>query len=98
MLNFQNGTVYRNVGPRRSGDADNMVSELFLVTLQNGRRTMAEFVKLGASGHYRWDLFHRAIHGEPIAGEISPERMVAGIRIVRAMTEALRTGRAVRVA
>lgn len=97
VLNFQNGTVYRNIGPRRSSDADNMISELSLVTCQGENRVVAETLKIGASGHYRWDLFHKAINGEQIPGEIFPRQVVAGIQIIRAMSEALRAGRSIRV-
>lgn len=97
VLNFQNGTVYRNAGPSRAKDADNTVSELSLVLCKDGGRTVAAQSQAGASGHYRWDLFHRALRGERIDGEITPEQIVGGIKIVRAMSEAHRTGSSARL-
>lgn len=95
VLNFQDGTVYRNVGPCRAKDAGNVISELSLVTTGNGVRSVAAQTQIEASGHYRWDLFHRAIRGQAIEGEISAEKIVSGIRVIRAMSMALREGKSV---
>lgn len=97
VLNFQNGTVYRNVGPHRSAEADNATSELSLVVSKNGERVVAEQARVSASGHYRWDLFYRAMRGERLEGEVSPEQIAGGLKIVRAMAEAHRTGCIARV-
>jgi len=92
VLNFENGTVYRNVGPRRSKNAINSTSELALVVSRQGERVVAEELQAEASGHYRWDLFYRALRGERLDGEITPEQMVGGLKVIRAMSEAYRTG------
>jgi len=97
VINFQNGTVYRNIGPHRAKEAHNAVSELSLVTEKNGEREVVEEVLTDASGHYRWDLFYRAMRGEQLEGEIAPEQMVGGLRIIRAMAEAHRAGASARV-
>jgi hypothetical protein len=97
VLNFQNGTVYRNVGPSATGVSGYDSAELLLAMDGGGRSTLISQAKTNGSGDYRWDLFYRAIKGEEITGEIPFEQMVAGIKIVKAMSEALRTGHSVRV-
>ena len=97
VLNFQNGTVYRNVGPCRAPEADNATSELSLVISKEGERVVAEQIQTSASGHYRWDLFYRAMCGEKIEGEVTPEQIAGGLKIIRAMAEAHRTGCSTRV-
>lgn len=97
VLNFERGTVYRNVGPNRAENAGNSTSELSLVIAENGRRTIAERLQAEASGHYRWDLFYRALKGEKLEREISPEQVVSGLKVVQAMSKAFRTGRSIKV-
>lgn len=97
VLNFQNGTVYRNCGPQSAISLTYKGSELSLVKVQNGQRVIAAEAKAESSVNYRWDLFSRAIRGETIEGEITPEQTVEGVRVIRAMAEAHRTGRSVRV-
>lgn len=95
VLNFQNGSVYRNVGPRRSIDADNTISELSLVTALGGERVVVDTAKAAASGHYRWDLFEKAIREKEVGEDSFRDKVVSGIRVVEAMSEALATGRSV---
>lgn len=41
---------------------------------------------------YRWDLFHAAVRGSQTLQENSPEQLVAGVRVIHAMTKALANG------
>jgi predicted dehydrogenase len=41
---------------------------------------------------YRWDLFHQALRREPPAQANTPEQLVAGVRVIHAMTQALANG------
>jgi len=84
-VNFENGTVYRNSGPDRSGDQ----SELSLVVNQGGRRTVAaRAVVAGASGAYPWAVFAHAVRGGKLENENTPEQIVAGLRVIRSMAAA----------
>ena len=87
VLNFEHGTVYRNSGPIR-GEPLTEESELSLVIRKDGRRHLAEQATVPASGEYRWDLFHRAIRGEPIPDLLPVTAVVGGLKIIRAMSEA----------
>jgi len=56
----------------------------------------ASFGQDGLSGAYQWDAFHRAVrHGGVVPGEITPEQIVAGLQVIRAMAEAEKTGRTI---
>ena len=89
-LNFENGTIYRNVGPNRATGA---AAELSLVVATAGKRRLAEQVGLGAmSGDSQWDVFARAVTGAPLAGETTADQIVAGIRVINAMARAEQSG------
>jgi len=68
-----------------------------VVIKANGERLLAEEIKVQPSGGYRWDVFYRALRGGRIRAEIAPEQVVEGLRIIRAMAEAHRSGCTVRV-
>lgn len=83
VLNFENGTIYRNAGPDRVGNK----SELSLVMNRDGRReVVAREIVTGTSGSYDWPNFVRAVRGEKLAQETTPEQIVAGLRIIQAMS------------
>jgi len=89
-LNFENGTVYRNVGPAQTPD---VTAELSLIMASDGQRKLVEQVQLpSTSGEYQWDVFARAVRGEKIAGEVSPAQIVAGLKVIDAMTRAEQSG------
>lgn len=88
-VNFRNGSIYRNCGPRRSREGG--WSEMALVmNTKNGREVVEESV-VRATGGYRWDLFHCAVKGHRVANEITPGHVVEGLKIIRAMAEAARS-------
>lgn len=88
VLNYEQGTIYRNAGPERSSD----LSELSLVMHRDGQRTIVDRATVGGvSGSYQWASFFHAIKGEKPSNETTPEQIVAGLRVVSAMTEAVST-------
>jgi len=93
ILNFERGTVYRNVGPTRRGSGRG-VTELSLVmgTNETGRSIAAEHSCEHGSGAYSWEDFHRAVAQGPGHEDLRPEEIVAGLRIIEAMREASRSG------
>ena len=91
-LNFENGTVYRNVGPRNSR-LEHGKCVLTCVQPRNGLgKIVAETILPSMSGAYDWASFARAVRGEPLEGEATPEEMVAGVRVIAAMARAESTG------
>lgn len=89
ILNFERGTVYRNIGPQRSLTD----SDLGLIMKVDGKRERMEHVELKqVSGGYQWENFSRAVHGEKLEGEILPEQVVAGLEVIEAMARATESG------
>lgn len=91
-LNYERGTVYRNVGPQRDTKAGDGLCEMSLV-MGSGKdpesRTVVEYTKVeGQSGFYQWENFYKAVAGEKIDVSATPEKIVAGLRIIEALSEA----------
>ena len=85
-LNFENGTIYRNVGPLAFGEGKR---KLVVVSRHGEGEPVTETVDFDErSGDYQWETFRRAMQGEVIEGEITPEEVVAGLRVVAAMARA----------
>ena len=91
-INYQDGTVYCNVLPNIS-DSPRNKPELTLVTRQDGKPVRRTVVVDSGPEDYQWEAFHRAIRGEEIKDETSPEQIVAGIRVIEAMVRATQSGR-----
>ena len=87
VVNFEHGTIYRNVGPQRSG----ALCEMDLVGRRDGKREILEHAELAnRSGEYQWEDFYKAVQGEALDGELSAEQLVAGVRVIQKVTEKLR--------
>lgn len=84
VLNYENGTIHRNAGPDRTSQR----SELALVMNRDGRReVVARAESAGGSGNYDWAAMAAAVRGEPLPDAVTPEQIVAGLRVVEAMTK-----------
>lgn len=90
ILNYENGTVYRNAGPAWDTPRENR-NRLALVQSKSnqGRVVAQEETGVGESG-YQWEQFARAVRGEDMPGKLSPEQMVEGIRVIQAIATAVR--------
>lgn len=86
-LNFENGTVYRNVGPA-TGANPRCFPELKVVVNRDGVPEVHSAVATGSTEDYQWSAFHRAIHGQPIDADLSEDQIVAALRVFRAMARA----------
>jgi len=87
-MNFENGSVYRNVGPRTEAD-----SEMSVVYVANGEKKVERAQFDGHSGEYQWDALYRAVKGEKLEERIAPEEVAAGVQILRAMRKAELSGK-----
>jgi len=88
VLNFERGTIYRNTGPAWPLDPG-VRSRLALVQLRHGGYSVvADSLAPMQSGDYQWEYFARAVRGERQGGELTPEQMVEGIRVMKAISEA----------
>lgn len=98
ILNFENGTVYRNIYPTMTSHVMPM-SEMCVVTHHPQAGHVAERVDVrAASGHYQWEAFYRAVNGERLEGAVTPAEIVAGLRVIEAMKLSLKSGRPASVA
>ncbi len=91
-INYERGTLYRNVGPERAGDG----SELSVVVNDEAwkpRRLAARTTVSSRSGHYDWAGFAAAVNGEADAPGYEIDHVVEPLRILDAMATAERTGK-----
>ena len=94
-LNYERGTIYQNVNPCSIEQLNER--RMTLVTTA-GRKPVLEHVTLDTdSGQYQWDVFSRAIRGEKLEDAVTPKQVVAGLRVVEAMSRAAESGRTERV-
>lgn len=93
VMNFERGTVYRNVGPHGSDASDAEAApprELALV--RPGHPAVYRQFDTG-SGHYAWDVLARSIRGGDVGEVLAPHQVVAGLQVIEAMRRALASGR-----
>ena len=95
-INYENGTVYCNVLPNIS-TSPRYKPELTLVTRQDGKPVRQSVVVDSGPEDYQWEAFHRAVRGEELKDETSPEQIAAGIRVIEAMVRADKSGRVEKV-
>lgn len=95
VLNFDRGTIYRNVGPMDGAlGREATVLELAIPQGEADALPATKRAVLQAhSGEYQWDVFHRACYGETIPDAVSPETVVAGLKVIDAMGKAEVSGR-----
>jgi predicted dehydrogenase len=92
-LNYERGTVYRNVGPRRDG----ATCELALVVndgMWQPRRIADSAAVAAGSGGYDWAGFAAAVRGDAAAPVYEIDQVVEPLRIVTAMAAAAKSGKA----
>ncbi|MDR3708864.1 MAG: Gfo/Idh/MocA family oxidoreductase [Capsulimonadaceae bacterium] len=89
-LNFERGTVYRNIGAVQP-TSHLGGSEMGLVMMVDGVRAVkAQAVLSGFNPHhaYQWDIFQRLVRGDQTPDLITPDEVAAGIRITEAVAVA----------
>lgn len=87
-LNFDRGTIYRNVGPA----LDHSLCQLTMCTSGSNApgQTITTAVP-GYSGEYQWEAFARAVRSESPPAACAPATIVEGIRIIQQMALAAHT-------
>ena len=95
VLNFENGTIYRNAGGLR-GTKDLSQTELILVGQgKTERRDIVEHAFIAiASGEYQWAALAQAVRARELASDEYIFDIVEGIRMVEALQQAQETGSA----
>ena len=91
-LNYERGTIYRNVGPfERPPSRDDVRLELCARPAE-GERVLERAEVTGGSGTYNWEVFARAVRGERLDDEVEPEEVVASLRVIAAMARSEQSG------
>jgi len=95
ILNFENGTIYRNAGGLRSTD-DMEQTDLVLVGQgEKKRRDIVEHAQVNdPSGHYQWAALAEAMRTRSLASDDYIADIVEGIRLVDALQRAQESGSA----
>lgn len=91
-LNYENGTVYRNVGPAKNGSPREH-PELSVVFNRDGKATTQSTISESSTEDYQWDAFYRAILGEKLEGEMPIDDVVAAVHVIQAMARAEKSGK-----
>jgi predicted dehydrogenase len=92
-LNFERGTVYRNVGPLPPKTGNYHRAHMSVMALDESGSSVTEYADLeDTSGRYQWEAFYLAIRGEKLQDEVTPNQIVAGVKIINAMSKAKRPG------
>jgi predicted dehydrogenase len=97
VLNYERGTIYQNVAPASSHLSGNTRAMTLVMNDGSGRPCSRHITPDDASGGYQWDAFVRAVRGERLVGEVLPQEIVAGLRVVQAMKRASVSGATERV-
>jgi predicted dehydrogenase len=97
VLNYERGTIYRNVGLSERPSSRDLVRLELTASPDEKERVIRTAEVAGGSGTYNWQLFHRAARGERIEGEIEPEEVIASLRVVSAMARSEVSGQPERV-
>lgn len=88
-LVFERGVVVRSYDGKNHFTAPNITLKLEAVASDGTRFLQEALIPANRASHaYRWDAFHSAVRGRSREGEISPETIINGIRIVTAMARA----------
>jgi predicted dehydrogenase len=91
-LNYERGTVYRNVGPFEPPPTRDHVRLEVSARRPDGGRILNSAKADGGSGTYNWEAFYRAVRGERLENEIEPEQIVAGLRVMTAIGRSEQSG------
>lgn len=84
-LNFEHGTIYRNMGPTARTESTPITLELAANTAE-GQIILKEEISERGSG-YQWDVFYRMAKGEDVPGTVEPEMIANAIHVIELMKE-----------
>jgi predicted dehydrogenase len=95
-LNFERGTIYRNVGPPSIPEKD--WAELTLISKRkSGTPFILRKAIFGLSGVYQWQAFRRAVDQREAPSAAFRRRVVEGVRILATMTRAAQSSSTLKV-
>ncbi len=83
-LHFENGSIYKHVGPIDPRESEGIVLKLALP--QGEGVAIHEAVVAKPPAGYPWAEFYQAVRGEPLTETISPEQVAAAIAVIEKMS------------
>lgn len=92
-LNFETGTIYRNVSPAGN---NGRAGHLSLIQGDTGKPKLIEESDFSEiSGHYQWDAFYHAIQARTLTPPDYPNKVAMGLRVIAAMSESEKCGHSI---
>jgi predicted dehydrogenase len=91
VINYENGTIYRNIGPLKA-DEPGQIKVIAHDGAVYDSRECGE-----TSGGYRWKDFYDAVNGKKVNTENYNNSIVSGVKIMSAMKEAQFSGGVVKL-
>ena len=91
-LNYERGTIYRNVFPVEYGKAEGSTRLQLVATPEKGRLIREDWASPEISGAYPWRTLHAAVR-EQNNVDMPIDEIVSAIEIVAAMARAERSGK-----
>jgi len=95
-INYERGTIFRNVGVPHSSAANEVELEL-VYEGRSGKRIVRRKHVAGGSGFYQWEDFRRALRLRQSPSRAFIDEVVNGLRVVDAMRRASQSGATVKV-
>ncbi len=90
-VNYERGTVYRNIG---ASERHSSIAEMSVVTPKSGTNLphIERTILPTCSGQYQWDEFHRAVIDRNAGLRTDSGIVVMGLKVLAAMARAVQTG------
>lgn len=95
-LYYEGGTIFRNPAIVGGSPFNSPVRKLCVVPAENSNGRPAETLEFGhqqLSQCYQWNVFHKAVHGEPLENPVGDDPIVDGIKVIEAMKKASFSGK-----
>lgn len=84
-MNFENGTVYRNVGPKRSD-----LIQMEMAANAGGVLKVQSVMFENTGAGYQWDTFYRAVRENKRESTVTAEQIVSVLRILEGLDKGLK--------
>lgn len=86
-LNFERGTIYRNMGPIEARHS-NRAAIMELSACVGDRQILERQELADSGGGYQWRQFHQAVKTSDFRTQVTTQQIVSAIQIIEAMAEA----------
>jgi predicted dehydrogenase len=95
-VNFENGTIYRNMGPIRDS-MEHATLNLVMGNDQPSRHIAQTYQSKHQNGGYNWQAFADAVLGQPNAPVYDVDHIVEPMRVLRVLAQAEQSGQSISI-